>query len=585
MKKYYTDEKNAQVIIALLKEHGIRKVIASPGTTNMALVASMQQDSYFEMYSSVDERSGAYMACGLAAETGEPVVISCTGATASRNYLPGLTEAYYRKLPVLAITSTQAVSRIGHNIEQVIDRSSIPKDVAKLSVTLPIVKDDDDLWDCEIKVNQAILELKRRGGGPVHINLPTTYSRSYETKSLPKYHVINRITTSTNEFPELTNKKVAVFVGAHTPWTKELTEMLDMFCVSNNAVVFCDHTSNYKGKYRVFYSIAAAQKMFDSSAIQPDILIHIGEISGGNYNLRISGKQVWRVNEDGEIRDTFRRIRYVFEMSELSFFTHYSKNKTGNSANSLDFYKDQLNELYNRIPELPFSNIWIASKMAYRIPEGSTIHFGILNSLRSWNFFEVPHSVSSASNVGGFGIDGNISSIIGASLTNRNKLYFGVIGDLAFFYDLNVLGNHHVRNNLRILLINNGKGTEFRQFDHIAAHFEEDAEKFIAAAGHFGNKSRVLVNNFAIDLGFEYLSASDKQEFEQVYERFITPEITEKPIIFEVFTNNMDESGALEAIMNIENNIKIKTKQAVKQVVKQVLSENTLNILKRVIRK
>ena len=107
MAKYYTDERTAQVVLALLKEHGIRKVIASPGTTNMALVGSMQSDPYFEMYSSVDERSAAYMACGLAAESGEPVVISCTGATASRNYLPGLTEAYYRKLPVFAITSMQ----------------------------------------------------------------------------------------------------------------------------------------------------------------------------------------------------------------------------------------------------------------------------------------------------------------------------------------------------------------------------------------------------------------------------------------------------------------------------------------------
>lgn len=99
-KRYYTNERNVQVVIALLKAYGIRKVIASPGTTNMTFVASIQDDPFFEMYSSVDERSAAYLACGLAAESGEPVVISCTGATASRNYMPGLTEAYYRKLPV-----------------------------------------------------------------------------------------------------------------------------------------------------------------------------------------------------------------------------------------------------------------------------------------------------------------------------------------------------------------------------------------------------------------------------------------------------------------------------------------------------
>ena len=102
---YYTDDKGTLVLMALLKEYGIKKVVASPGTGNMALVVSMQHDPYFEMYSCVDERSAAYMACGIAAESGEPIVVTCTEATASRNYLPGLTEAFYRKLPILAIES------------------------------------------------------------------------------------------------------------------------------------------------------------------------------------------------------------------------------------------------------------------------------------------------------------------------------------------------------------------------------------------------------------------------------------------------------------------------------------------------
>ena len=133
MNTFYTSERHVLILLALLKAHGIRKVIASPGTTNIALVASMQQDPYFQMYSAADERSAAYMACGLAAESGEPVVLSCTGATASRNYLPGLTEAYYRKLPILAVTSTQSIGNVGQHIAQVIDRSVVAKDVVRLS--------------------------------------------------------------------------------------------------------------------------------------------------------------------------------------------------------------------------------------------------------------------------------------------------------------------------------------------------------------------------------------------------------------------------------------------------------------------
>ena len=148
---YYSKERNTQIVISLLKAHGIRKIIASPGATNIGFVASVQIDSYFEVYSCVDERSAAYMACGMAAESGEPVVISCTGATSSRNYMPGLTEAFYRKLPILAITSSRGENLIGHLKPQVTDRENLPSDIVVEHVTAPLVVDKITENLCTIK--------------------------------------------------------------------------------------------------------------------------------------------------------------------------------------------------------------------------------------------------------------------------------------------------------------------------------------------------------------------------------------------------------------------------------------------------
>lgn len=190
----YTNERNVQIVIALLKAHGIHRVIASPGTTNMTFVVSIENDPWFQIWSSVDERSAAYLACGMAAETGEPVAISCTGATASRNYMPGLTEAYYRKLPVLAITSTRGNHKIGHLIDQQIDRRTIPNDIAMESVTIPMVKDSEDERYCEIEANKAMLALTLNGGGPAHINMYTRYSKDFNVKELPHANAIYRHT-------------------------------------------------------------------------------------------------------------------------------------------------------------------------------------------------------------------------------------------------------------------------------------------------------------------------------------------------------------------------------------------------------
>lgn len=579
MTNLYTTEKNVLILIALLKENKIKNVIASPGNTNTAFIGSIQKDPFFKIYSAVDERSAAYMACGLADETGEPVVISCTGATASRNYLPGLTEAFYRKLPVLAVTSTQEVSKIGHHVAQVIDRSVIQNDVAKLSVTLPIVKDNNDYWECEVKVNTAILELTRHGGGPVHINLPTNYELPFSTKELPTPRVMQRFTSHV-ELPALQGK-VAVLVGSHKTWQPHEIEALEAFCAAYNAVVFCDHTSGYHGLYRVQFSLVAAQELLATNAYKPDILIHIGEITGDYPLLAMAGKQVWRVSEDGEIRDTFRRLINVFEMPEHVFFSRYAQRNSTITANYyLDDCQQILSKVRSKIPELPFSNIWLAQQLAAKIPENSTIHFGILNSLRTWNFFNLPASVRTASNVGGFGIDGILSTIIGASLVNPERLYFTVLGDLAFFYDMNAIGNRHVGNNVRILMVNNGKGTEFRQYNHHASYFGDAADEFVAAAGHYGNQSPKLVKHYAEDLGFEYLSAKNKAEFATVYQQFISAQPTDKPMVFEVFTNSQDESDALAMMHRIEQNNTSKAKQ----LTKQLLGKRGIRILKRLLK-
>jgi len=580
--KYYTDERAVQIVIAIMKAHGIRKVVASPGTTNICFVGSIQQDPFFEIYSCVDERSAAYIACGLAAESGEPVVLSCTGATASRNYYSGLTEAYYRKLPVLAITSHQGTDRIGHLIAQNIDRRQLPKDIVKLSVDIPFVHDARDEHFAAMETNKAIIELFRRGGGPAHINLHTRYSKDFSIKELPQCQVIYHHDIL-DELPSLPQGNIAIFVGSHRTFSSEQTKAIDAFCAATGAVVFCDHTSGYYGNYRVQASLLLSQKNYQTRLNDFSLLIHIGEVSGDYTAYSIISKEVWRVNPDGEIRDTFNRLSRVFEMEESYFFAAYSKNKHSSGDEHLvDAFKAEIEKVRESIPELVFSNVWIAQQTAPYFPKGSKVHLGILNTLRTWNFFDFPESVESFCNVGGFGIDGTVSALIGASLVNHNRLYFGIYGDLAFFYDMNVVGNRHVGNNVRILLVNNGKGAEFRMYSHPCNAFGEDAEPYMAAAGHFGNKSHYLIRHYAEDLGYEYLCASSKEEYLHVRERFLYPEITDKPMLLEVFTNSVDESEMLFATNTALSDSKIILKSRVSGMVKNVVGQEGVNKIKKI---
>ena len=579
-KFYYTNERNVQIVIALLKAHGIHRVIASPGTTNMTFVVSIENDPWFQIWSSVDERSAAYLACGMAAETGEPVVISCTGATASRNYMPGLTEAYYRKLPVLAITSTRGNHKIGHLIDQQIDRRNIPNDIAMESVTIPMVKDMEDERFCEIEANKAILALKLNGGGPAHINMYTKYSQDFSVKELPKANAIFRHTVFDDKLPEIPHDgRILIFVGAHTDFSERLTTAVDRFCATYDAVVLCDHTSGYRGKYEVHYQLVCGQKQWHSPLANANLCIHIGEVSGNQFNVLAA--HTWRVSPDGKLRDTFGNLRRVFMMPEEVFFERYAK--TGeNHTELLEAMTSEVETMKEKMPELPFSNIWIAQHMVDKLPKNCELHLGIYHSLRSWNFFKLPDGIQAKCNVGGFGIDGAVSTMMGASFARPDKLFIGVFGDLAFFYDMNVVGNRHVGNNVRILLINNGKGNEFRNYNHPCYFLGEEADRYVAAAGHYGNKSHYLVKDYATDLGYEYLSASNKEEFNAVIDRFLTPELTDNPMLLEVFTETDDESNALEQTLNIITDPKYILKRQIKSIAKGIFGEDVVKFVKKI---
>ena len=571
-----TDERNAQILIQVLKAHGIKKVIASPGTTNACLVSSMQSDPFFEIYSAPEERSGAYMACGMAAENGEPVVLSCTGATASRNYMPALTEAFYRKLPILTVTSSRRNAYIGHNCDQVTDRTVLPNDVAKISVQMPIVLDDVSEWNCIINANKAVLELYHRGGGPAHINLETTYSKK-KVADIQPVRIIRRF-MKYDEFPNITAQRVCIFVGAHVEMDDKLERAISEFCKKYNGIVLCDHTSNYRGEYRAFCNIVADQYYWKSTIQNVELMVHIGDISSSDY--KIQAKEVWRVNPDGEIRDTFQKLYNVFEMKEVEFFEYYNKKKQDYSNSELLIaYHQEEKEILSRMPEFPFSNIWIASVTAKKLPSNSVLHLGIRNSLRSWNYFDTQETVTGYSNTGGFGIDGSLSTVIGAALCHPDRLYYCVLGDLAFFYDMNALGNRHVPSNIRILVVNNGLGFEMKfpaSWGYsIANSIGVSEDNYVCAAGHYSSPD--LIKSYVYGLGFEYLKVSTKEQYLDCLPKIVSNEKQDRTLVVEIVVNSENEDAAL----NLIGSIMVDESNVAKAAIKKAIGKKGIDAIKK----
>lgn len=575
----YTSEKSILILIALLKRFNIRKVIASPGTMNISFVGSIEQDPFFTVYSAPDERSAAYMACGLTKESSEVVVITCTGATASRNYFPGLTEAFYSKLPILVITFTQPFSLIGQNIPQVLDRRIEPCDVFVKIEHIPSVNVDDDAKYCELAINNVINSILGTNPGPVLLNMVSACSQDYSVSELPEVTDIRTYFFGC-DLPRLPKERIGIYVSEHKKWTKTLTKIVDKFCEIHNAVVFCDRTSNYYGKYGVYASLICSQDEYFSPLRVCSLLIYIGNVFG--TDMSIISNETWRVNPDGKIRNPFGNLKNVFAMTEEQFFLSYIEKTNVKKLSYYEMWNHEFNEVQSNVEDdLPFSNAWIAFKTLKLLPSNCNLHLGILNSLRCWSFFDFGTCIYGQSNTGGFGIDGCVSTMIGASLFNPNKLYYGVVGDLAFFYDMNVLGNRHISKNVRLIVINNGKGTEFRMYNHIGKIFGNDADKYIAAGGHYGNKSKELLKFYSLNLGYKYLSACNKSQFIERLKEFLIPlNESTQPIIFEIFTNSEEESKALFYLRHL----KVDKTIQVKKFSKLILGDRGIKFVKKILK-
>ena len=535
-----------QYIIAMLKAYKINTVVASPGTRNSCFNYMVQEDSFFECYSVLDERSAAYVATGLAYEKQKPVVITCTGATASRNYLSALTEAYYRKIPIIALTFLDDNTNRFNIMPQYIDRSVSQNDVKALSVQLGEINSNEDISRCLTYLNAALSKAVYNNE-PVHIDSVSNFEFDRAKKPLPSVWKTEYLNENFEISPdELKNKNIAIFIGSHKKFTQAEEDNISKFAEKNGIPVFCDNTSNYYGKNKIMIAQIASMKRLN---IFPDLIIDIGEISGEYSFISCFKKaKIWRISELCKFANRNNRpLEKLFCCSELTFFKKLLDLNLEKS-----YYFNQLAELLQdiKILELPLCNSLISMELSKHLPKNSSLHIAILNSLRNSNFFEFDKSIYINCNVGGFGIDGAVSTLVGQSLANINKKCFGVIGDTAFFYDMNILGNKHIKNNLRLIVVNNQKSVEFRLNSHTCQqNIQDKADYLIAAAGH--NKGGA--KGWAESCGFRYMSANTKENFLEQIEEFCNCDC-ESPILFEVFTTTEDEQKGLDLMVNSNRN-------------------------------
>lgn len=568
--------RSVQILIDLMKQYNIKDIILSPGGSDIPLIHAIETDDFFSCYSVVDERSATYFALGMSQIKRTAIACVCTSGTAVCNYLPGITEAFYQDAPVLAITADKNPYYQGQLETQKIDQSNIFEGVIKKSVNLPLINNSDDEWLCNRLVNEALLELSHHGSGPVHINIPIVGRTDLYNDDVIKkerkidiYNCLSRFIDN-HIFDALIGKPIMVVVGQDVNVNYELIRALKIFYNKTNCIFAVEHLSNLNCRGCInTYPISEISGPDALSQVLPGIVISIGNnlaAYGLKPFLRDNYKVIdnWLINESGYIRDTYKSLTHVFEMPVSEFFSIANKHLPDNNEESGKYYSRWRDLIATvNIPEFEFSNIYVARALSKVIPANSVLHLAILNSTRIMQFFDLADNVRTFSNVGALGIDGCISTFAGMAASTKELAYL-VIGDLSFFYDMNAVGLRSISPNVRIILLNNGGGSEF--------HFFIGREKIPSINDYISAEHCKVAAGWAISLGYEYYCASDKESFDNIIEKFSKK--SDKPMFLEVFTD-MESDANITKKFYSDNAIKSKT-SVFKDLIKTIISDQTI---------
>lgn len=544
-------------LVALIKAHGIREVVLSPGSRNAPLSLSFAADPFFRCHSIVDERSAGYVALGMIQASRQPVVVCCTSGSALLNYGPAVAEAFYQKLPLIVVSADRTEAWIGQMDGQTIPQYQMFGALVKRSVHVREVHSDEDLWHANRLINEALNAALMAGGGPVHLNMPIDEPLSdFSVQQLPEVRKITMIHPTEADADGaallasamVKAKRPMLVVGQRLPASDNLSELLEILSLRFGVVVLAEHLAN------VDHAIASFDAILEHNKMEaPDLLITLG---GHVVSKRL--KQLLRAqkpdqhilfSDDLEAPDTYQALTCVLRQNPVAVlkktievllqkaaYNNISFSGLGSyysqwtqAASALSF--DSENMRQNYCEHLPFSDLYAVGKFLELLPENASILVANSSSVRHVQAFPLPKNTRVYCNRGTNGIEGTLSTAFGMALVSDRPLYV-ILGDLAFFYDLNILTVKPFPKNLKVLLLNNGGGGIF---DLLYEKQPKEAYQSFVAAEH--TTQAVAWANAA---GLEVVQANDKASIQAGLKRFMA----------------FDGNGILLEVNNIENNAK-----------------------------
>ena len=163
----------ADVGVRTLRRLGLTHVVISPGSRSTPLAHAFAESAGLHVTVALDERSAGFIALGIAKATGQPAALLCTSGTAAANYLPAVVEARLSATPLLVLTADRPPELRECHSGQTITQNGIYGAYPVWATEAAVPSTDLSLlrhW------RQLLVDAWQRSqgplAGPVHLNLP-----------------------------------------------------------------------------------------------------------------------------------------------------------------------------------------------------------------------------------------------------------------------------------------------------------------------------------------------------------------------------------------------------------------------------
>ena len=532
----------SQTITQLCLAKGVTQIVISPGSRNAPLIIGFTEDNLFETFSIVDERCAAFFALGMAQQTGKPVALVCTSGSALLNYYPAIAEAFYSDIPLVVLSADRPHSLIEIGDGQTINQENVYANHILYSANCVDGSDQQQHNETEINIalNTAI-ELQ----GPVHINLPFSeplYDLVDDLRVRPQHVPARRIVavsdTITSEIATLkelwdASSKTLILIGVQKPNTIS-TEIIQELARDASVVVMTETTSNIHHPAAI-HAIDQLIEPFSAEnliAFQPELLISLGGMIVSKkvkallrtqqpaHHYHIDPKKAYDTyfSLSGHIKAS---PQYVFERllidPKMSESTYRSR--------VLEIKKDREEKHVDYLAAAPFSDFKVYEQIFKKLPKEYQLQLSNSTAIRYSQLFKIESSIDVYCNRGTSGIDGSMSTAIGAAVQTEKPVLF-ITGDLSFFYDSNALWNNYIPANFKIIVVNNSGGGIFRILPKAktVTHFES----------YFETRHHLTAEHLAKQYNFNYAKATDLDSLQQELGYLFN--VSEVPTILEVFT-------------------------------------------------